>query len=84
MKNHFKVPALEEVRRVWEEAHGISPCAAAVWGIIPETGARLDHLLRARLDGLQLDKRRLLLGEVVGPKRQPLIFLTDGAAKYLR
>ncbi len=84
MKNPFKVPALEEVRRVWEEAHGISTCAAAVWGIITETGARLDHLLRARLDGLQLDKRRLLLGEVVGPKRQPLIFLTDGAAKYLR
>jgi len=84
MKNSFKVPTLEEVRRVWEEAHKISPCAAAVWGIMAETGVRLDHLLRAKLDGLQLDRRRLLLGEVVGPKRQPLVFLTDGAVRYLR
>jgi len=82
-KNGFRVPAIEEVKRVWEEAHRISPCAAAVWGIMAETGVRLDHLLRARTGGLQLDKRRLLLGEVVGPKRQPLVFLTDGAAKYL-
>ena len=84
MKNHFKVPTLEEVRQVWEEAHKISPCAAAIWGIMAETGARLDHLLRAKIDGLQLDKMRLLLGEVAGPKRQPLVFLTDGAVKYLR
>ncbi len=83
-KNSFKVPTLEEVRRVWEEAHRISPCAAAVWGIMAETGVRLDHLRRARLDGLQLDRRRLLLGETEGPKRQPLIFLTDGAVRYLR
>jgi integrase len=83
-KNGFRVPTLEEVKRVWEEAHKISPCAAAVWGITAETGVRLDHLRRARLDGLQLDKRRLLLGETEGPKRQPLIFLTDGAAKYLK
>jgi len=82
-KNSFKVPTLEEVKRVWGEAHEISPCAAAVWGIMAETGVRLDHLLRARLDGLQLDRERLLLGEVVGPKRQPLIFLTEGAVKYL-
>ncbi len=41
-------------------------------------------LRRAKLDGLQLDKKRLLLGEVVGPKRQPLIFLTEGAVKYLK
>ena len=82
-KNSFKVPTLEEVKRVWGEAHKISPCAAAVWGIMAETGVRLDHLLRARLDGLQLDRERLLLGEVVGPKRQPLIFLTEGAVKYL-
>jgi integrase/DNA-binding XRE family transcriptional regulator len=84
MKNHFKVPTIEEVRRVWEEAHKISPCAAAIWGIMAETGVRLDHLLRARLNGLQLDKKRLLLGEIEGPKRQPLIFLTEGAMKYLR
>ena len=84
MKNHFKVPTLEEVRQVWVEAHKISPCAAAIWGIMAETGARLDHLLRAKIDGLQLDKMRLLLGEVAGPKRQPLVFLTDGAVKYLR
>ncbi len=84
VKNSFKVPTLEEVRRVWEEVYKISPCAAAVWGIIAETGVRLDHLLRARLDGLQLDRKRLLLGEVVGPKRQPLVFLTDGAVKYLK
>jgi Helix-turn-helix. len=77
-KNSFKVPTLEEVRRVWEEAHKISPCAAAVWGLMAETGVRLDHLLRARFDGLQLDRRRLLLGETEGPKRQPLIFLTEG------
>ncbi len=83
-KNSFKVPTLEEVKRVWEEAHKISPCAAAIWGIMAETGVRLDHLLRARLDGLQLDKKRLLLGEIEGPKRQPLIFLTEGATKYLR
>jgi len=83
-KNSFRVPTLEDVKRVWEEAHKTSPCAAAIWGIMAETGVRLDHLLRARLDGLQLDKRRLLLGEVVGPKRQPLVFLTDGAVKYLR
>jgi integrase len=83
-KNNFKVPTLEEVRRVWEEAHKISPCAAAVWGIMAETGVRLDHLLRAKTGGLQLDKKRLLLGETEGPKRQPLIFLTDGAVKYLR
>ncbi|MFZ8808222.1 MAG: integrase [Pyrobaculum sp.] len=82
-KNGFRVPTLEEVRRVWEEAHKTLPCAAAIWGLLAETGVRLDHLLRARLDGLQLDKRRLLLGEVAGPKRQPLIFLTAGAAKYL-
>jgi integrase len=84
MKNHFKAPTLEEVKKVWEEAHRISPCAAAIWGLMAETGVRLDHLLRARLDGLQHDKRRLLLGEVVGPKRQPLVFLTDGAVRYLR
>jgi len=83
-KNSFKVPTLEDVKRVWEEAHRISPCAAAVWGIMAETGVRLDHLLRARVDGLQLDRRRLLLGETEGPKRQPLIFLTDGAVRYLR
>jgi integrase/lambda repressor-like predicted transcriptional regulator len=84
IKNGWRVPTLEEVRRVWEEAHRISPCAAAIWGIMAETGVRLDHLLRARVDGLQLDRRRLLLGEVAGPKRQPLIFLTEGAAKYLK
>jgi len=83
-KNSFKVPTLEEVKRVWEEAHKISPCAAAVWGIMAETGVRLDHLLRARFDGLQLDRRRLLLGETEGPKRQPLIFLTEGAARYMQ
>jgi len=83
-KNGFRVPTLEEVKRVWEEAHRISPCAAAIWGIMAETGVRLDHLRRATLGGLQLDKRRLLLGETEGPKRQPLIFLTDGAVKYLR
>jgi integrase/lambda repressor-like predicted transcriptional regulator len=83
-KNSFRVPTLEDVRRVWEEAHKTSPCAAAVWGIMAETGVRLDHLRRATLGGLQLDRRRLLLGETEGPKRQPLIFLTDGAAKYLK
>jgi integrase/lambda repressor-like predicted transcriptional regulator len=83
-RNGFKVPTLEEVRQVWQAAAVITPCAAAVWGLMAETGVRFDHLLRARLDGLQLDRKRILLGEVEGPKRQPLIFLTDGAAKYLR
>jgi integrase len=83
-RNGFRIPTLEEVRRVWEEADKISPCAAAVWGLMAETGVRLDHLHRARLGGLQLDKRRLLLGETEGPKRQPLVFLTEGAVKYLR
>jgi integrase len=82
-RNGFKVPTLEEVKRVWEEAHKTSPCAAAVWGLMAETGVRFDHLHRAEMGGLQLDKRRLLLGEVAGPKRQPLIFLTEGAVKYL-
>jgi integrase len=82
-RNNFKAPTLEEVKKMWEEASKISPCAAAIWGLMAETGARLDHLLRAKLDGIQLDKRRLLLGEVTGPKRQPLVFLTAGAAKYL-
>ncbi len=83
-KNNFRVPTLEEVKRVWEEANKISPCAAAIWGIMAETGVRLDHLRRARLDGLQLDRKRLLLGETEGPKRQPLVFLTEGATKYLK
>jgi integrase/DNA-binding XRE family transcriptional regulator len=84
MKNSFKMPMLDDVKKIWEEAHKITPCAAAIWGLMAETGVRLDHLIRARLDGLQLDKRRLLLGETEGPKRQPLVFLTDGAVKYLR
>jgi integrase/transposase-like protein len=84
VKNSFRIPTLEDVKKVWEETNKISPCAAAVWGLMAETGVRLDHLLRARLDGLQLDRKRLLLGEVVGPKRQPLVFLTDGAVKYLK
>jgi integrase len=83
-RNSYRLPTLEEVRRVWHEAAGITPCAAAVWGLLAETGVRLDHLLRARLDGLQLDKKRLLLGETAGTKRQPLIFLSDGAVSYLR
>ena len=84
VRNSYRLPQLEEVRRVWEEANRISPCAGAVWGIMAEAGVRLDHLLRARLDALQLDKKRLLLGETEGSKRQPLVFLTEGAAKYLR
>ncbi|MCU7787100.1 helix-turn-helix domain-containing protein [Pyrobaculum sp. 3827-6] len=83
-KNGFRLPTIEEVRRVWEEAHKISPCAAAVWGIMAETGVRFDHLHRAAITGLQLDKRRLLLGETDGPKKQPLIFLTEGAVRYLK
>lgn len=83
-RNNFRVPAIEQVRAVWQAAAEISPCAVAVWGLMAETGARLDHLLRARLDGLQLDRRRLLLSEVEGPKRQPLVFLTKGAARYMR
>jgi integrase len=80
----YRLPQLEEVKRVWEEADKISPCAAAVWGVMAETGVRFDHLHRARLDGLQLDKKRLLLGETDGSKRQPLVFLTEGAVKYLK
>jgi hypothetical protein len=68
---------------VWEVAHKILPCAAAVWGITAETGVRLDHLRKSRLGGLQLYERRLLLGEVNGPKRQHLVFLTEGAVKCL-
>jgi hypothetical protein len=80
-KNGFRIPTLEEVRRVWEEAHKILPCAAAVWGITAEAGVRLDHLRKSTLGGLQLYKRRLLLGEVNGPKRQLLVFLTEGAGE---
>jgi len=83
-RNSYRLPTIEEVRQVWQAAAEVTPCAAAVWGLLAETGVRLDHLLRARLDGLQLDKRRILLGEVAGTKRQPLIFLTDGALRYLR
>jgi hypothetical protein len=54
-----------------------------VWGITAETGVRLDHLRKSTLGGLQLHKRRLLLGDVNGPKRQPQVFLTEGAAKHL-
>ena len=82
-RNSYRLPTLEEVRQVWGEAHKITPCAAAVWGLLAETGVRLDHLLRARLSDLQLDKKRILLGEVAGTKKQPLIFLSDGAVKYL-
>ena len=77
-------PTLEEVKKVWEEAHKTSPCAAAVWGLMAETSVGLNHLLRARTEGFQLDKRRLPLDETEGPKRQPLVFLTEGAVKYLR
>jgi transcriptional regulator with XRE-family HTH domain len=83
-KRNGRLPTIEEVRRVWEEAHKISPCAAAVWGIMAETGVRFDHLHRASITGLQLDRRRLLLGEIEGPKRQPLLFLTEGAVRYLK
>jgi integrase len=83
-QKNYKLPTIEEVRRVWQAAAEITPCAATVWGLLGETGVRLDHLLRARLDGLQLDKKRLLLGEVTGTKRQPLVFLSDGAVRYLR
>jgi integrase len=83
-RNSYRLPTLEEVRQMWQAAAEITPCAAAVWGLLAETGVRFDHLIRARLDGLQLDKKRLLLGETAGTKRQPLIFLSDGAVKYLR
>jgi integrase len=83
-QKNYKLPTIEDVRRVWQAAAGITPCAAAVWGLLGETGVRLDHLLRARLDDLQLDKKRLLLREVAGTKRQPLVFLSDGAVRYLR
>ena len=79
----FRVPTLEEVRRVWEEAAALSPCAAAIWGIMAETGVRFDHIHRPALEALQLERRRIVLGEIEGPKRQPLVFLTEGAAKYL-
>lgn len=82
-KNYFRAPALEEVRKVFKEAAKISPCAGAVWRLMAETGVRFSHLRRAPITGLQLDKRRLPLGETEGPKRQPLIFLTEGATKYL-
>jgi transcriptional regulator with XRE-family HTH domain len=82
--NGFRLPTLEEVRRVWEKAAEVSPCAAAMWGLMAETGVRFDHLHRATVTGLQLDRRRLLLEETAGPKRQPLIFLTEGAVKYLK
>jgi integrase len=80
----YRLPTPEEVKRVWQAAAEITPCAAAVWGLLAETGVRFDHLIRSRLDALQLDKKRLLLGETEGSKRQPLVFLTEGAAKYLR
>jgi len=31
-RNNFRVPAIEQVRAVWQAAAEISPCAAAVWG----------------------------------------------------
>jgi integrase len=83
-RNSYRLPTLEEVRRVWQAAAEVTPCAAAVWGLLAETGVRFDHLIRARLDGLQLDKKRLLLGETAGTKRQPLVFLSAGAVSYLR
>ncbi|MGC9051733.1 helix-turn-helix domain-containing protein [Pyrobaculum sp.] len=83
-KNSYKIPTLEEVKRVWEEASKISPCAAAFWGLLAETGIRARQLHKATLAGLQLERRRLLVGETEGTKRQPVVFLTEGAVRYLQ
>jgi len=77
-----RLPTIEEVRSVFKAAERISPMAAALWGLLTETGARFDHLVYAPIEGLQLDKRRIVLGLANKTKRQPLIFLSDCAVKY--
>jgi len=78
-----RLPTIEEIRRVFKAAEGISPLASTLWGLLAETGARFDHLVYAPLEGLQLHKRRIILNHVGKTKRQPLVFLSDCAAKYI-
>jgi len=77
------LPTIDEVKAVFKEAEKISPMAAALWGLLAETGARFGHLLGAPMEGLQLDRRRIVLGLANGTKRQPLVFLSDCAVKYI-
>jgi len=79
-----RLPTLNEVKAVFRAAERISPLASAFWGLLAETGIRFGHLIRAPVEGLQLDKRRVLLGLVNKTKRQPLIFLSECAAKYIK
>jgi len=78
-----KSPTLDEVKAVFRAAERISPMAAALWGLLAESGARFDHLFYAHINGLQLDKRRIILSHINKTKRQPLVFLSQCAAKYI-
>jgi len=79
-----RLPTLAEIRAVFAEAEKISPMASALWGLLAETGARFDHLFYAPVEGLQLDKLRIVLNHINRTKRQPLVFLSQCAAQYLR
>jgi len=79
-----QMPTLDEVRAVFREAEKISPIAATMWGLLAETGARFAHLLNAPMEGLQLDRLRIILNQIGKTKRQPLVFLSECAAQYLR
>jgi len=80
---NVRLPTLDEVKAVFKAAEKISPMASALWGVLAETGARFTHLIEAPLSGLQLDKRRIILGTANKTKRQPLVFLSECAAKYI-
>jgi len=79
-----KPPTLAEIKAVFAEAEKISPMASALWGLLAETGARFDHLFYAPVEGLQLDKLRIVLNHIGKTKRQPLVFLSQCAAQYLK
>jgi len=79
-----RLPTLDEIRAVFRATEEVSPIAATMWGLLAETGVRFAHLLNAPMEGLQLDKRRIILGLTNKTKRQPLVFLSECAAQYLR
>jgi len=79
-----KLPTLDEVRAVFREAEKTSPLASTLWGLLAEAGARFYHLLYAPIEGLQLDKRRVVLNLANKTKRQPLVFLSDCAVEYIK
>jgi len=79
-----KLPTLAEIKAVFAAAERISPMASALWGLLAEAGARFDHLFYASINGLELDRLRIVLNHINRTKRQPLVFLSQCAAQYLK